>query len=100
WNEVCLRAYPSGIRLCHVTVTPHAPAKAPDDRSSVERSSLRDVVSAYVALTKPRIIELLLLTTVPVMSLAQRGVPDLWLVVATFVGGALWAGSANALNCV
>jgi len=58
------------------------------------------VVAAYVALTKPRIIELLLLTTVPVMFLAQRGVPDLWLVLATFVGGALSAGSANALNCV
>ncbi len=79
-----------------MTVTPHAVPEAP----VAERSSLRDVVSAYVALTKPRIIELLLLTTVPVMFLAQRGVPDLWLVVATFVGGALSAGSANALNCV
>lgn len=79
-----------------MTVTPHAVPEAP----VAERFSLRDVVSAYVALTKPRIIELLLLTTVPVMFLAQRGVPDLWLVVATFVGGALSAGSANALNCV
>lgn len=59
-----------------------------------------EVVKAYVALTKPRIIELLLLTTVPVMFLAQQGVPPFWLVVATFVGGALSAGSANALNCV
>ncbi|WP_290512873.1 heme o synthase [Aeromicrobium sp.] len=58
------------------------------------------VVKAYVALTKPRIIELLLLTTVPVMFLAQQGVPPLWLVVSTFVGGSLSAGSANALNCV
>jgi len=49
---------------------------------------------------KPRIIELLLLTTVPVMFLAARAVPDLWLVVATIVGGTLSAGSANALNCV
>jgi len=70
------------------------------DTTIVEGPSRRDVVMAYVALTKPRIIELLLLTTVPVMFLAQRGVPDLWLVVATFVGGALSAGSANALNCV
>ncbi len=62
--------------------------------------NLRDVVSAYVALTKPRIVELLLLTTVPVMFLADRGVPSLWLVVATVVGGTLAAGSANALNCV
>jgi protoheme IX farnesyltransferase len=60
----------------------------------------RDRIASYVALTKPRIIELLLLTTVPVMFLAQQGVPPLWLVVATFVGGALSAGSANALNCV
>jgi len=58
------------------------------------------VVSAYVALTKPRIVELLLLTTVPVMFLAERGVPSLWLVAATVVGGTLAAGSANALNCV
>ncbi len=58
------------------------------------------VVGAYVALTKPRIIELLLLTTVPVMFLAAGGVPPLWLVVATVVGGTLSAGSANALNCV
>lgn len=59
-----------------------------------------DVVKAYVALMKPRIIELLLLTTVPVMFLAARDVPSLWLVVATVVGGTLSAGSANALNCV
>jgi protoheme IX farnesyltransferase len=58
------------------------------------------VLGAYVGLTKPRIIELLLLTTVPVMFLASRGVPDMWLVVATVVGGTLSAGSANALNCV
>jgi protoheme IX farnesyltransferase len=60
---------------------------------------MRDVLGAYVGLMKPRIIELLLLTTVPVMFLAERGVPDLWLVVATVVGGTLSAGSANALNC-
>ena len=63
-------------------------------------ASLRDVLAAYVGLTKPRIIELLLLTTVPVMFLAQRGIPPLGLVVATVVGGTLSAGSANALNCV
>ena len=60
----------------------------------------RQILSAYVALTKPRIIELLLLTTVPVMFLASGGVPGLWLVVATVLGGTLSAGSANALNCV
>ena len=63
-------------------------------------ASWRDVVAAYVGLTKPRVIELLLLTTVPVMFFAQRGVPPLGLVVATVVGGTLSAGSSNALNCV
>ncbi len=65
-----------------------------------DRATLRDVVGAYVGLTKPRVIELLLLTTVPVMFFAQRGVPPLLLVVATVVGGTMSAGSANALNCV
>ena len=64
------------------------------------RAPLRDVVAAYVGLTKPRVIELLLLTTVPVMFFAERGVPALGLVLATVVGGALSAGSASAYNCV
>jgi heme o synthase len=59
----------------------------------------RATVGAYVALTKPRIIELLLVTTVPAMVLAARGMPPLGLVLATLVGGSLAAGSANALNC-
>ena len=50
-------------------------------------------------LTKPRVIELLLITTVPTMILAERGLPDLWLVLAVLFGGALSAGSANAFNC-
>ena len=58
------------------------------------------LVGQYVALTKPRIIELLLITTVPVMVLAQRGIPSGWLVLATLVGGTLSAGAANTLNCV
>jgi protoheme IX farnesyltransferase len=55
-------------------------------------------LGAFIALTKPRIIELLLITTVPVMFLAQRGVPDLLLVLEVVVGGYLSAGGANALN--
>lgn len=55
---------------------------------------------AYVALTKPRIIELLLITTVPTMFLAQRGVPPLSLILLTLIGGTLAAASANTLNCV
>ena len=64
----------------------------------VRPRSLGTVVRAYVALTKPRVIELLLVTTIPVMVLAEHGIPNLWLVVATVVGGALSAGSANAYN--
>jgi len=63
-------------------------------------STPREEEQANVALTKPRIIELLLLTTLPVMFLAEDGVPPLGLVAATLVGGTLSAGSANALNCV
>ncbi|GAB2741830.1 heme o synthase [Nocardioides pakistanensis] len=58
------------------------------------------MVAAYVGLMKPRVIELLLLTTVPVMFFAARGVPELGLVAATVVGGTLSAGSASALNNV
>jgi protoheme IX farnesyltransferase len=59
---------------------------------------LREKIGAYVALTKPRIIELLLVTTVPTMFLARRGVPSIWLMVATVIGGTLAAGGANAVN--
>ena len=62
------------------------------------RSSPRSRAAAFVALTKPRIIELLLVTTVPTMVVAQRGLPPLGLILATLVGGALAAGGANALN--
>lgn len=55
-------------------------------------------ISAYVALMKPRVIELLLVTTAPVMFLAAHGIPNLWLVLGTLVGGTLSAGSANAFN--
>ena len=61
--------------------------------------SVRATIGAYVALTKPRIIELLLVTTVPTMFLAADGVPAISVVVATLVGGTLAAGSANSLNC-
>ncbi|HWB65490.1 MAG TPA: heme o synthase [Mycobacteriales bacterium] len=54
----------------------------------------------YVALTKPRIIELLLVTTLPAMVLAAKGLPSWWTAAATLIGGTFAAGSANALNCV
>ena len=67
-------------------------------RTAARRGRLR-TVGDYVALTKPRIIELLLVTTLPTMFLAARGVPPLGLVVATLVGGTLSAAAANTLNC-
>ena len=60
---------------------------------------LRDTVGAYVALCKPRIVELLLITAVPTLFLAYKGLPSLLVTVVVVLGGALAAGSANALNC-
>jgi protoheme IX farnesyltransferase len=75
------------------------PTAPPASGSGSRAGSVKATVGAYVALTKPRIIELLLVTTVPTMVLAEQGMPSLWLVLATLVGGSLAAGSANALNC-
>jgi protoheme IX farnesyltransferase len=88
------------------TVTGPAPADgpAPPRPSTIAGPSRSDTVRAYIALTKPRIIELLLITTVPAMVLATRDLPSVnwldwgWLVVWTLVGGTLAAGSANAIN--
>ena len=63
------------------------------------RGGVARKAKAYLALTKPRIIELLLVTTAPVMILAANGIPDLWLFAWTIIGGALSAGSAGAFNC-
>jgi protoheme IX farnesyltransferase len=75
-----------------------APIDVPAERAARRRRG-RSVLWAYVALTKPRIIELLLVTTLPAMILAAHGLPSLPLVLATLIGGSLAAGSANALNC-
>lgn len=64
------------------------------------KRSARQIVAAYVGLTKPRIIELLLVTTIPAMFLAAGGVPHPWTVLWTMVGGTLAAGSANVFNSV
>lgn len=69
-----------------------------DRASATHPRSIRRTVAAYVALTKPRVIELLLVTTAPVMILAANGLPSIWLVLATLLGGALSAGSAGAFN--
>ncbi len=85
----------NSLRLEAMTSIKFDTPVAPKGRISFGRKA-----AAYLALTKPRVIELLLITTVPVMILAQQGIPDLWLVLATLVGGALSAGSANAFNCI
>jgi protoheme IX farnesyltransferase len=83
---------------------PRAGAEGPTDRSSDDgpdlggSPSLRDTITAYARLTKPRIIVLLLITTVPAMILADRGIPSLWLIAATLIGGTIAAGSANSIN--
>jgi len=66
---------------------------------SAPRPSFGRTVKNYVALTKPRVMELLLVVTVPAMILAAGELPNLWLVLATLVGGAMSAGSAGAFNC-
>ncbi|WP_439903189.1 heme o synthase [Microbacterium azadirachtae] len=60
--------------------------------------SLKRTIKGYIELTKPRVLELLLVSTVPVMFLAQHGLPNLWLVAATVIGGSMSAGSAAAFN--
>lgn len=69
-----------------------------DDGVSLETVGKRSRLGAYVALTKPRIVELLLITTIPSMVLAANGWPGTWLVLTTLIGGTLSAGGANALN--
>jgi protoheme IX farnesyltransferase len=81
-----------------VTVVINRPVTTPAP-TTPGRRPFGALVRAYVALTKPRIIELLLITTLPVMFLAAGGLPPLWPVLATLTGGMLSAGSANALNC-
>ncbi len=73
-----------------VGATEEAPGRSRD---------LRVVLAAYLTLTKPRIVELLLVTTVPAMMLAHGGMPSLWLVAVVLVGGSLAAGAASVLNC-
>ena len=73
-----------------------APGGVVHGSSRVPRTKLQ----GYVALAKLRVVELLLITTVPTMVLAERGWPDTWLVVVTLVGGTLAAGGANAINMI
>ncbi|MGA0821534.1 MAG: heme o synthase [Ilumatobacteraceae bacterium] len=77
---------------------PFVPSRLAKAFSHVGSRPARTTIGAYVALTKPRIIELLLITTIPAMVLAKGGWPDTWLVVWTVIGGSLAAGGANAIN--
>ncbi|KQO99892.1 heme o synthase [Leifsonia sp. Leaf264] len=70
-----------------------------ETRSAASSIGVRRKLNAYLSLTKPRVVELLLVVTAPTMILAQGGIPSLWLVLATLIGGAMSAGSAGAFNC-
>ena len=72
---------------------------AVETRDARPAMTVRRKLAAYLALTKPRVIELLLVVTAPTMILAQQGLPSLWLLIATLIGGAMSAGSAGAFNC-
>ncbi|POH61708.1 protoheme IX farnesyltransferase [Cryobacterium zongtaii] len=75
-------------------------AENPREEGVTDRNErIRNTIRAYISLTKPRVVELLLVVTAPTMILATGGIPDLWLVLATLIGGALSAGSAGAFNC-
>ena len=82
--------------------TDPAPTGAPE-AAAPARTTARGVISAYTSLMKLRIVELLLITTVPAMMLAARlhhnGLPDLGVVLTVVLGGTMAAGAANALNC-
>jgi heme o synthase len=71
----------------------------PAEPAPLPARTARESATAYFLLTKPRIVELLLVTTVPTMFIADRGVPSPWLVAATLLGGSLSAASANVINC-
>ncbi|MGI8872523.1 MAG: heme o synthase [Candidatus Limnocylindria bacterium] len=106
WTQVlhlALGAAIWGLLVSLLIVSAYRPrmeARAADEHrpASPQRPSVAGQLQAYVALTKPRIIELLLVTTVPTMVLAQGGLPSVWLMLAVVIGGALAAGGANAIN--
>ncbi len=88
---------PTGALRVEEQIEPGAAPTVPVDDAPARSTMAR--VGAYIALTKPRIIELLLVTTVPSMIVAERGFPPIGLILLTLVGGTLSAGGANAINC-
>jgi protoheme IX farnesyltransferase len=93
WATVVALATVAWLAVRH-----HVVEATSGDRAGGDRPSFRDTVVAYYRLTKPRIVLLLLITTVPAMLLAAEGLPSPWLILATLAGGALAAGSANSIN--
>ncbi|MDN6490593.1 MAG: heme o synthase, partial [Yaniella sp.] len=75
-------------------ITPATATESPRQKIGFRRKA-----KAYLSLTKPRVMELLLVTTLPTMILAERGWPELWTVFATMLGGALAAGASSSFNC-
>jgi protoheme IX farnesyltransferase len=96
---VSVAPVPEHPSAAHPSAASPSVATLPEPAAVPPRVSLATRLRAYVALTKPRIVELLLVTTVPAMVAAAGGVPHLGLVAAVLVGGSLAAGAANALNC-
>ena len=97
-DAIDLRAELQAAMAGAMDITRTAATDASAEASARTGRSVGRTIRAYVALTKPRVLELLLVTTVPVMILAQGGFPNLWLVLATVIGGSLSAGSAAAFN--
>ena len=94
------RAAPPRRRISATALSggPGAPTLTAVEVLTAQPRSRTRRARAFVALTKPRIIELLLITTVPTMVVAEQGIPSVWLMVATVLGGTLAAGGANAIN--
>jgi len=97
WALLATAAMASGRSAPAIVAPPMAPAPAPMTTNPPATRGAR--ARAYFRLTKPRVIELLLVTTVPSMILAQGGMPSLGLIAAVLLGGALAAGGANTINC-
>jgi heme o synthase len=98
WATVVTLATVAGGAGIPVRRDPVSDDARSEPAAASSEASLKDRLTAYYHLTKPEIIFLLLVTTVPAMMLAQHGVPPLGLILATLVGGTLAAGSANAIN--
>lgn len=81
-----------------LNVRPLVPSRLTGKRGHESSRAPSSVIGGYIALTKPRIIELLLITTIPTMVVAQGGWPSISLMIWTMVGGTLAAGGANAIN--